>query len=506
MMRDWTDKLRRLAVPGSLRKQLLMRSLFILAALLMLVGVLQFVSMQSFVYDQKAESMVLQLRSLPRDLDSRFEGAEAAPVNAVIADSADRGFPHGRERMRSPFLLFADTSLALYRPNGSYTDLSAENGITSPRLADAEYESLMSGLREDRAHVRYRVAVDEEGREQLLVFQSANPMSGPAAGLLQLGTETAPLKAMLLRQFTTFAVLSLLAMLGGLLLYLPVLRRTLVPLSNMVKALERTDAGNLDERLPVTQGQEEIDRLSASYNGMLERLALSFEAEREAKEQMRRFIADASHELRTPLTSIHGFLEVLLRGAADKPEQLYLALRSMHGESTRIKKLVEDLLLLAKLDRAPSLHRTEVPLHELLTEMEPHLRMLAGERTVRFDIADNLRASCDADQTKQAVLNLFHNAAQHTDSKTGVIDVTLRQADGAAELAVRDNGPGIAEEHLPHLFERFYRSDSSRTRKYGGAGLGLAITRSIADAHGWTIDVKSIVGEGSTFMIRMPLE
>ncbi len=505
MMRDRAARLRRLAVPGSLRKQLLMRSLFILAALLLLVGVLQFVSMQSFVYDQKAESMMLQLRSLPRDLDFRFEGGEASAlsVNAVNADGPGRSLQHGRERMRSPFLLLSDTSLALYRQNGAYTDLSAENGITSPRLADAVYDSLISGTRDNRPRTRYRIAEDEEGREQLLVFQ---PASGPgAAGLLQLGTETAPLKAMLLRQFTTFAALSMLAMLGGLLLYLPVLRRTLVPLSNMVSALERTDAASLDERLPAAQGQEEIDRLSASYNGMLERLALSFEAEREAKERMRRFIADASHELRTPLTSIHGFLEVLLRGAADKPEQLNLALRSMHGESTRIKKLVEDLLLLAKLDRAPALHRTEVPLHGLLAEMEPHLRMLAGSRDVRFDIAENVRVRCDADRTKQAVLNLFHNAAQHTDPMSGVIGITLRRADGAAELVIRDNGPGIAEEHLPHLFERFYRSDSSRTRKYGGAGLGLAITRSIADAHGWTIDADSVLDEGSTFRIRMPL-
>lgn len=213
---------------------------------------------------------------------------------------------------------------------------------------------------------------------------------------------------MLIRQLLTFLFLSLIAMLIGLLGFLPVLKRTLVPLFNIVHTVEQIDAGNLARRFPPHQGQREIDRLAESFNGMLERLEASFEAERETKKQMRRFIADASHELRTPLTSIHGFLEVLLRGAANQPDQLHKALKSMHGESERLNKLVHDLLLLAKLDRTP------------------------------------------------------------------------------------------------HVFNRFYRSDSSRTRKYGGAGLGLSITKSIVDIHRGTISVVSQEGAGCTFNIWLP--
>jgi two-component system OmpR family sensor kinase len=238
---------------------------------------------------------------------------------------------------------------------------------------------------------------------------------------------------------------------------------------------------------------------------MLERIHISFEAEREAKEQMRRFIADASHELRTPLTSIHGFLEVLLRGAADNnPEQLHASLESMLGESTRIKKLVEDLLMLAKLDRAPQLNLKETRLDMLIREMEPQLRMLAGTRKIGFDLTADVKGLYDPDKIKQIILNLFHNAVQHTDHENGEITLILTKDRQHLALKVKDNGPGIAEEHLPHVFERFYRSDSSRTRKYGGAGLGLAITQSLVEAHGGSITVQSKIGQGCMFEVLLP--
>ncbi|MNM88082.1 putative sensor histidine kinase TcrY [compost metagenome] len=300
-------------------------------------------------------------------------------------------------------------------------------------------------------------------------------------------------------------VLSVLALAGGLLLYIPVLRRTLVPLSRMVEVVQQTDAGNLAERFPTAQGQIEIDRLSTSFNGMLERLELSFEAERESKELMRQFIADASHELRTPLTSIHGFLEVLLRGAADNPQKLQAALTSMHGESRRINRLVEDLLLLTKLDQAPQLQLTEIRLDALLREMEPQLLMLAGQRKVRFDLTAHVKAAADPDKMKQVVLNLFHNAVQHTHETGGVITVSLNVSKEQAELTAHDNGSGINPEHLPHIFDRFYRSESSRTRKSGGAGLGLSITRSIIEAHKGTISAKSEPGQGTSFQITLPI-
>lgn len=351
----------------------------------------------------------------------------------------------------------------------------------------------------------YQVLQDGNGVEQLVAFQPIGPR-GRQFGMLQVSSSTVPLKDLLLRQLMTFIGLSLVAMIFGLLTFLPVLRRTLVPLFTIVETVEQIDAGKLNERLPEHQGQFEIDRLSTSFNGMLERLEDSFEAEKEAKEQMRRFIADASHELRTPLTSIHGFLEILLRGAASHPDQLEKALRSMYGESERINKLVQDLFMLARLDRTPTFEVKEERLDRMLHDMEPQLRLLAGRRTVRFLVKADLLCVCNLDKIKQVVLNLFQNAIQHTDPERGQIDVSLSRDEraGMIQLAVKDNGPGIPEEHLEHLFDRFYRIETSRARKYGGAGLGLSITKSIVDIHGGTIHVDSRVGEGSSFIVSLP--
>jgi two-component system OmpR family sensor kinase len=491
MNRGRFGQAKHLLAPRSLRYQLLSRSLFILAGLLILIGALQYVLMKDFLYRSQAESLSLQTRGLPRDLLER---------SGVVPDGFGRGYDN--EKPRGPVVFLPDTSLAFIGSHGSFIDLTRAEGMSAPRMSAGHYAVVLERLKE-RRKVSYEVVNNEEGTEQLIVFRLPDG-PGRQNGLIQMGTSTEHLQAVAFRQLLIFGALVLLALAGGLALYLPVLHRTLNPLNKMVKTVERTDAGNLDERFPASQGQLEIDRLANSFNGMLERLETSFDAEREAKEQMRRFIADASHELRTPLTSIHGFLEVLLRGAADKPEQLHAAMNSMHGESTRMKKLVEDLLTLAKLDRAPQLQMTEVQLDQLILEMEPHLRMLAGERSVRFDLTAGIGGVCDSDKIKQVILNLFQNAVQHTDADDGEIAVILTAVGSQAELKIRDNGPGISEDHLPHLFERFYRSDSSRTRKHGGAGLGLAISQSIVEAHGGKIEVDSRPGEGSTFRVILP--
>ncbi|EFM11363.1 integral membrane sensor signal transduction histidine kinase [Paenibacillus curdlanolyticus YK9] len=492
--------LKRLLLPRSLRSQLLARSLFILAALLILIGAFQYVIMRDFLYQNQAETMMSELRNIPKELFGENPNMPRMPHG----DGPDKGnYGHDGGYYGGPVLFMLDKSLALVGSDGTFSDVTADKGIAAPQLTQAEYAAIRSKP-EQRRHGRipYQVATAADGTEQLLVFVETGPGQ---EGFLQLGQKTEPLKELLLRQLSIFAALSLLALAGGLLLYLPVLRRTLRPLNRMVRTVEQTDAGSLNERLPANQGQLEIDLLAESFNGMLGRLETSFEAEREAKEHMRRFIADASHELRTPLTSIHGFLEVLLRGAADKREQLYPALNSMHGESTRMKKLVEDLLMLAKMDRAPQLRMSPILLDELMEEMDPHLRMLAGERTVQFELQQAVSANGDADQIKQVVLNLFHNAVQHTDAHSGIIQVTVSDRPaGQPIVSITDNGPGIAAEHVPHVFERFYRSDSSRTRKHGGAGLGLSISQSIVKAHGGEITVDSVIGRGSTFAFKLP--
>jgi two-component system, OmpR family, sensor kinase len=186
------------------------------------------------------------------------------------------------------------------------------------------------------------------------------------------------------------------------------------------------------------------------------------------------------------------------------PDQLQKALKSMYGESERINKLVHDLLLLAKLDRTPNILLTEGELDSVIKEMEAQFRLLAGHRKVDLRLVPHTRCRFDEDKMKQVLLNLFHNAVQHTHPEKGHIEISAGQVPEGIQLAIKDNGTGIPSEHLPHLFDRFYRSDSSRTRKYGGAGLGLSISKSIVEVHGGTIRAETRSGEGSTFYVLLP--
>jgi two-component system, OmpR family, sensor kinase len=483
MNRNERQRFRTFFAPHSLGMQLLSRSLIILAVLLVLIGFFQYMFMKEVLFRNKAFSLQSQLMSIPHDAWKKIgTGAEDA-------------------HLHPPFFFIPESNLAFVDVNGHYTVLSSgPDGVDPPKLETQEYlDALMK-----KPGPNYKVVQDTAGREQLVVLHPILTGPGEFLGVAQISTQTSPLKELLIHQLLTFLILSVLAMLVGGFAFLPVLRRTLVPLFNMMETAEHIDAGNLTRRFPTQQGQLEIDRLSESFNRMLDRLEASFEAEKETQEQMRRFIADASHELRTPLTSIRGFLEILLRGAVRQPDQLQKVLKSMHSESERLSKLVQDLLLLAKLDRKPHIELSEGCLDTVIREMESQLRILAGRRKISLELEANLKCKFDADKMKQVILNLFHNAVQHTDPETGQIQISLRGTGNGVVLSVKDNGPGISEKHLPYVFERFYRSDSSRTRKYGGAGLGLSISKSIVDVHGGTIEVESKEGEGCTFRVWLP--
>ncbi|QRG70410.1 HAMP domain-containing protein [Brevibacillus choshinensis] len=474
----------------SIRFQILVRSLFILSGILLVIGILQYVYMKNFIFTNKALSLQSQILSVPLEewmsfLKQNRDGAETNPLQAL----------------RLP-----DSSVAIIDQSGVIKRSWADpHHGPAPELSQQAYLEAMQPQKQ-RGGISYSIVPDAHGFPRLLVLQPIGRPDRPA-GLIQLTTSIRALHEVLVRQLTTFVALSILALIGGLLTFLPVLRKTLVPLSTMVQTVESINAGNLNLRLPQRQGQLETDRLAVAFNGMLERLEESFAAEKEAKEQMRRFVADASHELRTPLTSIHGFLEVLLRGAANDPDQLKEALQSMLGESERLTKLIHDLLFLAKIDKAPALavQLKKMALHPIVRDMEPHLLMLAGTRNVQVEIDTQAELLIDPDRMKQVILNLFQNAVQHTDRNHGSIEVSLRNDASGVLLTVKDNGAGIPSEHLPHLFERFYRIDSARARSQGGSGLGLAITHSIVEAHGGSLSVLSKPGEGSSFTVWLPL-
>lgn len=482
---------RRLLSPQSLRYQLLSRSLFILSAILVVIGVLQYVLLRQFLYSSQAQTMQNELRSIPVPVWERV-----VLSNGTV--TLNQSTLHALENPNST-IAFIDANGQFY---DMFYDWDPDHNMVAPELPPAVYVNALSAPPAG-PNAHYLIAKDAHGNQDLIVLQTIGSPGQPF-GLVQLSLNTKQLQDVLFRQLTIFIFLALGAFLTGLLTYIPVLRRTLTPLSDMVTAVSRISAGNLDEKFPTAKRQTEIAKLATSFNDMLERLHASFAAEQKSKEQMRQFVADASHELRTPLTSIHGFLEVLLRGASANPAQLKKSLNAMYGESERITKMVQDLLSLARLDREPSFDMKEEQLDKVFSEMEPQLRFLAGERQVVFHIQP-LRATFDRDRMKQVVLNLFQNAVQHTDPVSGQIKVGLTIDAGLAKITVEDNGDGIPREHLGRLFERFYRVDASRSRRNGGVGLGLSITQAIVVQHGGTIQVDSEPGVGTRFDVYLPL-
>jgi two-component system OmpR family sensor kinase len=247
-----------------------------------------------------------------------------------------------------------------------------------------------------------------------------------------------------------------------------------------------------------------VGRLGVALNTMLSEIEVAFAARAASEERLRRFLADASHELRTPLTSIRGYAEIFDRGARDRPEDLATSMRHIHAEANRMSVLVDDLLLLARLDRERPLAHEQVELTGVVAAAVDAARVKAPERTVSFAPAVPVIVTGDASRLRQVVDNLMANALNHTPEATPiVVDVTT---DGTtALLTVADRGPGIDPADRDHIFEPFHRADPSRARATGGVGLGLAIVSAIATAHNGTVGVDSEPGAGATFWVRLPL-
>ena len=226
---------------------------------------------------------------------------------------------------------------------------------------------------------------------------------------------------------------------------------------------------------------------------------------------MRRFVADASHELRTPLTSIRGFAELYRQGAVPDPESLDRVMRRVEDEAARMGLLVEDLLLLARLDQQRPLALEPVDLLEVAGDVVHDARVLAPDRTIGLELLGESAPVVLGDESRlrQVVMNLVSNAVTHTPAGTPVavtLEVTPAEDDGPDRvlLAVTDHGPGLSEQDRAQVFERFYRADPSRTRAAGGSGLGLSIVAALVAAHGGRVGVQSAPGDGSRFLVELP--
>ena len=278
------------------------------------------------------------------------------------------------------------------------------------------------------------------------------------------------------------------------------------PLEDVEATAEQIAAGDLSARMPDANPHTEVGRLVTSLNSMLSRIEQSFVARTESENKLRRFVADASHELRTPLTAIRGFSELYRQGAVTGEEPTRELLGRIEGESKRMGSLVEDLLLLARLDQAREMESKPVDLQEVVESAVASARAAGPEHPVSFAAStDELFALGDEARIHQVVANLLANARAHTPAGTK-IDVSItRDADGI-RIAIADNGPGLSVGDQEKIFERFYRADSSRVRVDGeGSGLGLSIVDAVMKAHGGSVTVASELGKGATFTLFFPV-
>ena len=281
-------------------------------------------------------------------------------------------------------------------------------------------------------------------------------------------------------------------------------RRELRPLVRIEDTAAAIAGGDLSQRVPEEAPGTEVGDLARSLNVMLAQIEQAFEQRRQSEERLRRFVSDASHELRTPLTSVRGFAELFHRGAASRPDDLALAMSRIESEAERMGVIVEDLLLLANLDQGRPLAQERFDLEAVLAEMVADHAMLHADWPISFSSGGGADLVGDELRIRQAVANLLANARAHTPHGTSIA-VALATAGDDRTIEVSDNGPGIAADDLPHLFERFYRVDASRARRSGGSGLGLSIVQAIAEAHGGSVRVESSQGKGAAFTIVLPI-
>ena len=428
-------------------------------------------------------------RTLDREIERSLE-AQARRLTAPLEAFGAPPQPDGRgalPRFRPPI---AGTVVALYGPTGDdllFGDswgglpvLAAARGIAAAGVRDVRTIVLDDG---EPWRVLTR-PVDRDGR-RLAVVQVARSE----------GDAQATLGHLLVGMALAIPLTLLLAVAVGLFLA----GRALDPIDRITRTADQIGAENLSRRLDLPPSADEVGRLAATFDRMLDRLDRAFRRQRQ-------FTADASHELRTPLAMLISQAEVAL-GRRRTASEYQRVLAGVRDDARRMDQLLGELLTLARADAGQELlMREPLDLGDLTTDVVAAMEPLARARGVELRLGSIEAVEIQADQTRltQLLVNLIDNGLKYTPAG-GTVTVSVERQDGTAVTQVADGGVGIASEHLPHVFERFYRVDAARTRAEGGAGLGLTIGRWIAEAHGGTIRAESELGRGSTFTVHLPL-
>jgi two-component system OmpR family sensor kinase len=466
---------------ASLRGRLLVAVLALTAVGLLLLGGITYAEQRSFLYDR----IDSQLRAGIDQVPFQFQGTD--PDH----DSYQHGPPGGgRPNFGLPpgtYVQRRDASGTVI--GGKAIETLGQTVTARPKLPSSlPLHRVVTVDGQKGAGTRYRVLADRDPRDGMIDV-AAIPLRATDDNLDRL---------LVVEALVIAVVLFGLGVVSWI-----VVRIGLLPLDRMGHTAGAIAAGDLSHRVAPTDPRSEVGRLGIALNAMLDRLEEAF-GEREASEdRLRQFLADASHELRTPLASIRGYAELFRMGAAREPADVEKAMRRIEDEAARMGVLVEDLLMLARLDEVAEAEYGEVDLAGVVRDAVDDTRATAPGRELRMRVDEPAVLVGDADQLRQVLGNLLRNALMHTPDGTP-IDVTLGPSGDELRLEVRDHGPGLPPGDPSALFERFWRSEGGRERGRGGAGLGLAIVAAIVDAHGGRVHASNAAGGGASFVVSLP--
>ena len=448
-------------------------------------------------------------------LDGYLVGRLDDQLREVARRSADKPLEPGGPRGRppappSPYLVqYRDAAGQLER---SFSNELLEEGQQPPRLPDDA-----AWFQEHARDTATVPATGGDGRWRVAVQPLRGGGSVVVAASLD-GIDSTTRQLRLIDLVVSVVVLLALAGVGAV-----IVRASLRPLVEIEQTARAIAAGDLTRRVPDRDPRTEVGRLGRALNTMLAQIEAAFgaraaseEAARRSEDRMRRFVADASHELRTPLTTIRGFAELYRQGGSRDPAELDRLMRRIEDQAARMGLLVEDLLLLARLDQQRPLDRRPVDLLALAADAVHDARAVAPDRRIELVLgAENgdpagtaLVVLGDDQRLRQVLANLVNNALTHTPAGSPVeVRVGASTLDGrpGAAVEVVDHGPGLAPGEAERVFERFYRTDPARSPADGGTGLGLSIVAALVAVHGGTVGVDTVPGRGARFRVVLPL-
>ncbi|MEX2552210.1 MAG: HAMP domain-containing sensor histidine kinase [Actinomycetota bacterium] len=384
-------------------------------------------------------------------------------------------------------------------PSGNVVDFTSfgVREVESPLVLPGNLPGSQGASTEQR---RFFNAQDETESTRYRVLADAVSGGGTSVVAQPLADVDATLaRLLLLEGLVSFADQTAAA---GLALWL--VRLGLQPLTTIEHTAAEIAAGDLSRRVENTAQGTEVGRLGQALNAMMERIEAAFEERRASESRLRRFIADASHELRTPLTSIRGYAELFRSGAGSNPEDLAKSMRRIEEESSRMGSLVEEMLLLARLDQDPQLEQSEVDLAALAADAVHDAQAVQPDRPIEIDSFGTVMVTGDEARLRQVASNLLSNALKHS-PPDGPVRVSVKRSGAEAVLQVADEGPGLEPEQAARVFDRFYRVDEARSRTDGGAGLGLSIVAAIVKAHGGRVWLETSPGAGARFFVALKL-